>query len=784
MTRRFSTVPTDLCAASRAVFAAMLLAILALGPQPASAQLMPSQAAEKPAAEDGKVAGSELSTLLEILQDEKRREALVKQLQQAGAEDAQTGPEEGADAGASTDLLERLSDRLTSVGETLVKGAEGAIDIGAIGAWADRQISDPDRRALWVDILWKVLLVVVLAFVAEWIIRRLLRRTRQRIEERHDDPVLTRALFLLARTVLDVLPIAGFALAAHLAMPFVRPDDQTSLIALAVIDANVLVRAVMAVGRMVIVPRASGLRLLNLSDRDANYVFIWLRRFAQVSIYGYFLGVVVAVIGAPQAAVDAIYLLVGLLVVLLAIVLILQSRTSVAGWIGGNDDQMPGIGVFRRRLGDIWHVLAIVYVAAVYVIWALEIEDGFRTIFRGTALTFAFLTVAHLLSMGAQRVLSKGLGISEEVRLRFPGLEARANRYFSVLYQVVRVIIYVVAILASLEAWGLGSFEWLTSGTGRRVVAAAVTILIVAVGAIVLWEMVSSSIERYLASGKTGPNAISARAKTLLPLVKNVFMIVLAAIVIMVILSEIGLNIGPLLAGAGIVGLAVGFGAQTLVKDVITGFFILMEDQISVGDVVKVGTHAGLVEGLTIRTISLRDLSGVVHTIPFSEVTTVENMTKDFSRYVFDVGVAYREDVDQVMEVLREIGEGMQADEYYGSLITAPLEILGLDKFADSAVVIRARITTKPIKQWEVGREFNRRMKIRFDELGIEIPFPHRTLYFGVMQDGSAPPAYVETNESGSYKSALEAERAPPPKPTAPSTPPSGTVSGDAGEDG
>jgi small conductance mechanosensitive channel len=263
-------------------------------------------------------------------------------------------------------------------------------------------------------------------------------------------------------------------------------------------------------------------------------------------------------------------------------------------------------------------------------------------------------------------------------------------------------------------------------------------------GAAIVWEVKSARIERQLARDGTGGGmAASARARTLLPLLRTMLMVLLIGAVALVVLSEFGVNIAPLLAGFGVIGLAIGFGAQTLVKDVITGAFILAEDQISVGDVVKIGTHAGLVEKLSLRTLWLRGLDGNVHVIPFSEVNTVENMTKDFSRYVFDVGVAYREDTDQVIGVLAEIGAEMQQDPEYRDLITEPLEVLGVDSFGDSAVVIKARITTRPIQQWKVGREFNRRMKKRFDALGIEIPFPHRTLYFGIDKEGKAPPAPV-----------------------------------------
>jgi moderate conductance mechanosensitive channel len=211
------------------------------------------------------------------------------------------------------------------------------------------------------------------------------------------------------------------------------------------------------------------------------------------------------------------------------------------------------------------------------------------------------------------------------------------------------------------------------------------------------------------------------------------------------LLSQLGVNIGPLLAAAGVLGVAVGFGSQKLVQDVITGFFILLEDAFAVGDVIQVGSYSGAVEAVSIRNVRLRDLAGTVHTIPFSTITSVSNLTRDFSFHVFDMGIAYRENVDQVMETLRAIGSEMRSDTYFRNLILDEPEVFGLDSFGDSAVVIKGRIKTRPIKQWEVGREFNRRVKKRFDELGIEIPFPHRTLYFGVDKDGKAPPAHLVT---------------------------------------
>lgn len=233
------------------------------------------------------------------------------------------------------------------------------------------------------------------------------------------------------------------------------------------------------------------------------------------------------------------------------------------------------------------------------------------------------------------------------------------------------------------------------------------------------------------------------RTQTLASIARYVAVFAILLIATMMVLKEFGVEIGPLLAAAGIVGLAVGFGAQSLVKDVISGFFILLEDQIRVGDVVQIAGKGGLVEKINLKTTILRDLAGNVHYVPNGHIDVVTNMTKEFSRYVFDIGVAYREDVDEVIEVIKEVDEELRSDPGYKEDILGPIEIMGLDQFANSAVVIRARTTTKPIQQWRVGREFNRRLKKKFDERNIEIPFPHVTLYMGQDKQGQSAPLRI-----------------------------------------
>lgn len=221
------------------------------------------------------------------------------------------------------------------------------------------------------------------------------------------------------------------------------------------------------------------------------------------------------------------------------------------------------------------------------------------------------------------------------------------------------------------------------------------------------------------------------RAHTLGNILRHALILVISFIALLMILGELGIQLGPLLATAGIGALAVGFGAQSLVKDVISGFFIILENQYRIGDAIEVAGVSGLVESVSLRRTVLRDLEGKVHTIPNGEIKIVSNLSKEWARSVLDVGISYREDVDHVLEILGQIGSELAAEEPWKSAILEPLQVFGVERFGDSQLVIRVVVKTVPLKQWEVGRELRKRIKIRFDEKGIQIPFPHLVLIWG-----------------------------------------------------
>ncbi len=288
--------------------------------------------------------------------------------------------------------------------------------------------------------------------------------------------------------------------------------------------------------------------------------------------------------------------------------------------------------------------------------------------------------------------------------------------------------------LFTTDYWGKISTsiqEWTISELPGLIITIIVLIILFRLLAFSLNRLKKTLVSRAQKSDKGDVNEVEKRIYTLIGILSGITKIALWGVFLMIMLRKFGVDIGPLLASAGIIGIAIGFGSQELVRDFISGFFILLENQVRTGDVAVINGTGGLVQNIELRTITLRDFSGVVHVFQNGKINTLSNMTKEWSAMVFDIGVAYKENVDTVMEVMREVGDNLQNDENFKKDILEPIEIFGLDQFGNSALIIKARIKTKPIQQWNIGREYRKRLKKAFDEKNIEIPFPHTTIYWG-----------------------------------------------------
>jgi moderate conductance mechanosensitive channel len=722
---------------ARLGFIACLLLAPALAPAAMAAAAAPAAAA--PQAAPAPVSADELQRLVDTLQNDQQRSQLVAQLQALIA--AQRGIEAQQPA-APAGWLNTLSANVDAISAEIVAAAAVVLDAPSFLNWLEAQASDTHARARWLSIGLRLGIILGVAIIGEWLVRLLLRRPRARLAARAGDARLAQLALMLALFVVEALPVIAFAVIAYAVLPLVQPRSwaTSAQVADVVIRASLTARLILA-GANVALLSSPATALYPLGEETRNYLYIWVRRFTNWSVYGLALAAVTWWFGVPGAI--YVLLLRGTMLVLgiLSVIFVLQNRAAVADTLRGKDNGKTGAGMsaeghgwrlLRHRLADTWHVLAILYIAGTFGSYVLRIQAGFAYLFRATILSLVVILAAGIIVRAVRRLSQRGFAIGEDLKRRYPTLEHRANRYVPILTIAASVIVYVFAALALLQAWGIDTFSWFSTDAGRRISGAAVSIVTVLLAALLIWEIFGAAIERYLNGVGVDGNRVarSARTRTLLPLLRTTVLIILLTMVGLIVLSELGVNIAPLLAGAGIAGIAVGFGSQALVKDVITGLFILLEDTLAVGEMVDVGNnHAGIVEAISIRTIRLRDLSGTLHTVPFSDVSTVRNLTRDYAYFVADVGVVYREDPDRVIAVLREVGDSLSRDPDWAPSIVEPLEIFGVERFSDTAVVIRARLKTVPMRQFAIGREFNRRMKKAFDANGIEMPAGNQTRY-------------------------------------------------------
>jgi len=706
----------------------LLLCVAILLPAAAQAVTPTPSAQPAPAVEPAPVTVDELQRLVDTLQDDSARAKLVEQLRALITAQRVTVAQQPA----APALFAQLSQQIDAFSGEILAGVAVIVDAPRLFGWARRQVSDPAARRLWIEAGFAFVLIFGIAWIAEWILRWGLGRLTPRLPARRSDTRTIRASFALLGLVLDALPILVFTAVAYTTLWMTLEPLTRARITLSVlVDATVQARLILCVARNTLLPADTGAVFVPLDAETRNYLYIWIRRFVLWAVFGYAVPEAAWWLGAPGAIYALMLNAVGLVIALLAIIFVLQNRAQIAKWIAGGPTA-SGWGRIRRSLAEIWPVLAVIYIFAIYLIYALRIHGGFAYVARATTLSLIVIVAAQVFVRFIREVSRRGFAISPELKAQFPTLEHRANRYIPILTGLTGIFIYLLAALTVLQAWSVGAFAWLDSAWGRRIIGNVLSIGLELFIALAVWEIFASAIERYLSGLDATGTPRRTRIRTLLPLLRTAMLALLVVLTSLIILSHIGVDITPLLAGAGVVGVAIGFGSQALVKDIITGLFILMEDQIAVGDVVDVGRdRAGVVEAITVRTIRLRDQAGAVYTVPFSEVTTVKNLTRDFAYVVARIAISYSEDIDRVVEILRQVSEELTADEEIGPLILDPFDYQGVDSLDASSVVLLVRIRTIVAKQAVVGRAFNRLVKMAFDKEGIAARDPTQVVILG-----------------------------------------------------
>ncbi|HLI21070.1 MAG TPA: mechanosensitive ion channel domain-containing protein [Stellaceae bacterium] len=700
-----------------------LVAIVMLNLAPLAGAAAQSAAPAATSANPPAPSVQQLQQLVATLKDDKARAQLVDELQ---ALIAAQNAEQASAPSSPMAWLSSLPAQLDAVGGEVLATVPIVAQAPRIGAWLNEQIQDPRRRQGWIDVTTKLLAIFVAGIAADLLARRLLRAPARFLDARRSESLAVQVLLIAVAALVELLPVLIFAAVATFVIPLTGASKITDGVAGVLITATVWARGFLAIARAAFLSPRTPL-IYSLGDETREYLYIWTRRFAFWAAFAYALSVSAWYLRVP-GAVEGLLTRLGVLVLaILAIIFVLQNRLAVADWLRGGGAEDIRWRAVRSRLGETWHILAITYVIGTFGVYLLNAQGGFALLLRATALSLVVISGAALLARFIEHALRKSFAVDPALKARFPHLETRANRYTAILTGTSVAAIYVLAALALLEAWGIGAFTWLVDVAQQPASRNLISMALVLIGGLVLWEFFSSMIERRLVGID---QASRSRARTVLPLLRSTVLVILVTVAILMILSQIGLNIAPLLAGAGIAGIAVGFGAQALVKDVITGFFMLLEDTFAVGDRVDVGGgHVGVIEAVSIRNFRLRDMQGVVHTVPFSAITTVLNMSRDFVYVLCDAGVVYKEDPDRVIEVMKEAGREFAAEPRWARCVLAPLEILGVDRFTDTAMVVRARIKAAPPHQLEMAREFNRILKKAFDRHGIEMASANQINY-------------------------------------------------------
>lgn len=510
------------------------------------------------------------------------------------------------------------------------------------------------------------------------------------------------------------------------------------------LNAFALIEFFKAILRLMFCPRFPELRFFHLSDGRAHY---WNTRLSWLSgLIGYGLLVIVPIV-ANQVNVQVAALvnvaIMGL-ITLWALYLIFHNRRNIQQELARLADRsLSFFALFIRAFALVWHWLASAYFIALFLFSMFNPGDSLQFMMTATVRSLAIVGIGALVSGMLTRWIGKTIVLSPELRRNYPELQSRVNGWVSAMLKLARVITVFAVTLLLLNAWNLFDlWHWLTVGAGEKLVDILIRIVVILFFSAVGWTLLASMIESRLASDSHGRPMPSARARTLLTLFRNALAVIISTITIMILLSEIGVNIAPLLAGAGALGLAVSFGSQTLVKDIITGIFIQFENGMNTGDLVTIGAITGTVERMSIRSVGVRQDTGAYHIIPWSSITTFANFVRGIGSFVANYDVDRREETEKVNATLQAAVKELLEDESIRGMVIGEPSFAGLVGLTNQSFTVRVSFTTQPLKQWTVRFALDGMVKKHFDKAGIKAP--HQTVQ--VMQSG------VDIEGAASYK--------------------------------
>lgn len=727
----------------------------------------------------------------------------------SGAPPAGGVPIEIAKGGLVAQVFDLIGERLHIVVNQLRAAVQTLLQIRTVGDWWQHNLGVPERRAIVLEALLEVALILGGALFTEWVLRWALRHPRRMIEDRaavrqnaidrqkddeerakekvgpekevnqaaphlqsatsmHVAPgpgtgratavdrywsLLRRFPFALGYWLLELVPVGGFVAGATLLLTaFGGRSSIFYTTTIPLISAYATTRIALSIGHLMASPIGQRLRLMHISDEAANFLNLWWRRIVIVAVFGTAIADIALETGATLDTHDALSKLVALIVHIMLLIMIFRSRKEVAAAIRGSAENSQVLAGLRRLLADSWLFVATFFIVGAWLLGSMGTENGFQQVLHIFALSAVVIISASLASIFVLGAIDRAFIADrkntpeQQGQQLFEGSAEAGTKspYHLLIHRAVSLLIAVVTGLVLLRVWGVDTLSWFESGSvGRRVASAVVTITVTCALALAAWESLNTAICRRIDRwGKAGDIARAARLRTLLPMLRTTMSAVFIMIVLLATLDELGITIAPLLAGASIIGVALGFGSQKLVQDFITGIFLLMENAIQVGDFITVADLSGSVEYLSIRTVRLRAPDGSLHVVPFSSVSTVTNTNRGLGNASIRVSVTADSDVEKVFAAIRSVVDDMRTDPRFKDLILSEADIWGVDQMDGFMITILGQIRTLDKGRWPVQRGFNLRILERFRESNIRFVNPQErqvVMENNEIQAGSEP---------------------------------------------
>lgn len=563
--------------------------------------------------------------------------------------------------------------------------------------------------------------------LAQWLVRRFVLGSDASVVLPAGAGFATRLGIASSRFVLDLLPFAAFCIVTlGLAVLLFEPGgaDRTFHVTYATGAALVVASAMLS--RLVLAPRAPALRLLPLDDAAARYAHRWLLWIIGAGVFAWLTAGLLILTDVPLKAQLVITLITGSFLALLLLVMILQLRRTVAAMIRDGGDPARAAGRRMRALfAATWHWFAILYVLVVYLGWGLGVLGQHRTsVWAAVAsvlVVLAFPLVDRWVRRGIDDLFAEG------------STGSGRPEYATVLHRVTRLLLGAMVLAGLSGLWGLNLFGETGVRLRQAVLSSSLDLVAAVLIAVIGWQFIKIGIDRQLATREVNGVSVAPtqRMLTLLPLARKFLIVLVVVIATLLVLSGLGVNIGPLLAGAGVIGIAIGFGAQTLVRDILTGVFFILDDAFRVGEYVVSGNYKGTVEAIGLRAVKLRHHRGSIYTVPFGELRAIQNMSRDWVIDKFSIGITYDSDIELARRLIKKVGQALAAEPEFAPHILEPLKMQGVDQFGDFAVQVRVKMKTRPGEQFVIRRKANAMIKKAFDENGIKFAFPTVTVAGG-----------------------------------------------------